>query len=306
MIEAKLGTEFDPEQLQEEHDDLQRFGRAQKHLFLVSGHDSQPASLDDLDLEHAEWLGWREIAIGISRCDRSKLSKSQQGLLDLLRSKLEEEGYVPFTGFPDQLLDDLPTVWELSKQYHRYIARFHRDVEGRLSESGLQAKNMWRDGISQDFNRFPGEMKFVPTHLWIAYGKPEFAINNKNQHYLFVAFCVEGRRTPAMRVGYSVSPKQSEASREMLIECADEIVEFLTEHEWALLCTDWNFNVIDRVDEPSEMTTVLKGADALGDFDRVQIAAEYDPERLADHRLAEQVADDLVEFHKFTLPRLYP
>ena len=306
MIEAKRGTDFDPDQLREEHDDLCRFGNERKRLLLVTGHESRPSQLDDVDFEYVEWLSWRDIALRVSRCDRSALSETQIRLIELLRSKLKEEGYVPFTGFSEQLLQDFSQIRRLSERYYKNIARFHRDIEGRLGDHGLQAKNMWRDGVSQDFNRFPAELRFVSSRLWIAYGEPDFAINNKHQHYLFVAFCVETDEMPIVRVGYSLSPKQNSATREALIDNADEIIRFVSETDSQLLQTDRNFHVIEQFSDESEMNSKLNSADALSYIDRLQIVTEYESTRLTDPKLTEHVAEDLITLHEFTYPRLYP
>ena len=304
MIEAKRGTDVDVEQLRDEHDDLQRYGRGEKRLILVTGHESSPSRLEEVDLEHVEWLGWRDVALRISRCDRSELSDTQTRLIDLLRTKLEGEGYMPFTGFSEQLLDDLPKMWQLSERYRGHIARFHRDLEGRIGDLGLQAKNMWRDGVSQNFSRFPAELQLVPSHLWIAYGEAGSAINNKDDHDLFVAFCIESGESPVLRVGYSLSPKRNALDREVLIENAEEIVAFATDTESTVLCTDRNFDVVDRYDDEAETTSMLKGENALSYIDRVQIVREYGSKRFADPELTRVVADDLVELHEFVASQL--
>lgn len=306
MVEAKRGTDFDADQLRDEHEDLRRFGNKGKRLLLVTGHESRPSQLDEIDLEHVKWLSWRDIALRVSRCDRSALSETQIRLIDLLRTKLEEEGYVPFTGFSEQLLQEFSEIRRLSERYYENIARFHRDIEGKIGDRGLQAKNMWRDGVSQDFNRFPADLRFVSSRLWIAYGEPDFAINNKHQHYLFVAFCVETEETPIVRVGYSLSPKQSTSNREDLVDNADEIVQFVTETDSQLLQTDRNFHMIEQFSDESEMNSVLNSADALGYIDRLQIITEYESTRLTDPKLTEEVANDLIALHDFTYPRLYP
>lgn len=306
MIEAKRGTDFDPEQLQDEHADLCQFGNEQKRLLLVTGHESRPSQLDEIDLEYVEWLSWRDIALRVSRCDRSALSETQLRLIDLLRAKLEEEGYVPFTGFSEQLLQEFSQIRKLSERYYENIARFHRDIEGKLGDQGLQAKNMWRDGVSQDFNRFPADLRFVSSRLWIAYGEPDFAINNKHQHYLYVAFCVETEETPIVRVGYSLSPKQNSSTREILIDNADVIVQFVTETGSQLLQTDRNFHIIEQFSDESEMNSKLNSADELSYVDRLQIVMEYESTRLTDPKLTELVVNDLVELHEFTYPQLYP
>ncbi|MFA9427114.1 hypothetical protein [Natronorubrum sp. A-ect3] len=306
MIEAKRGTDFDPEQLQDEHEDLRQFGNERKQLLLVTGHKARPSQLDSLDLEYVEWLSWRDIALRVSKCDRSTLSETKTQLITLLRTKLEEEGYMPFTGFSEQLLDEFSQIRRLSERYYKNVARFHRDIEGRLGERGLKAKNMWRDGVSQDFNRFPADLRFVSSNLWIAYGEPDFAINNKNQHYLFVAFCIDTGETPLIRVGYSMSPKQNTANREALINNADEIVQFVVETDSQLLQTDRNFHIVEQFSDESEANSILNSADRLSYMDRVQIVIEYDSSRLSDPELTELVADDLVMLHEFTHPRLYP
>lgn len=134
MIEAKRGTELDLEQLRDEHDDLHQFGNEQKRLVLVSGHESKPSQLDEVDLEFVDWIGWRDVALRISRYDQDTLSETKRRLAELLRTKLEEEGYVPFAGFSDGLLEDLARIHSLTEHYHQHIARFHRDVEGRLGD----------------------------------------------------------------------------------------------------------------------------------------------------------------------------
>lgn len=306
LIEVKRSTNFDLDQLRDEHKDLRQYGNEQKQLILITGHESGPTELDDIDLEFLNWCSWEDLSLRVAKCDRSELANTQRHLIELLRSVLEEEGYLPFTGFSDQLLTELPTVWEIFERYHRQIARFHRNVDGLLADRGLQAKNLWRNGISQDFNQFPAELQFASTHVWIAYGEPEFQIKNKHQHYLFVAFCVEDKTAPLVRVGYSMSPKQNPDNRRKIVDNASEIVDFVIEKNAHLLHTDRDFRVVERFDDEDEMTTVLNAADALSEFDRVQIAIEYSSERLVRQDLKRAVADDLVELHGFTYPRLYP
>ncbi|MFP8957680.1 hypothetical protein ACLI4Y_13215 [Natrialbaceae archaeon A-CW3] len=299
IVEAKRGTAIDIEQLREEYADLDRYGNEQQRLIVVTGHESKPAAVDELDLDNVEWVGWRDIAIRTSNTDRSALSHSQRQLLDLLQSKLEEEGYMPFAGFSEDLLEELPSIWELSNRYYAHVARLYRALEGRLVEQGLQAKNVWRDGISQDFNRFPAELRFVSSNLWVAYGESGAEIKNKQHHYLFVAFCVEDGETPLVRVGYSVSPKGHPEVRETLIENAGTITEFLLETDRQLLYTDRNFHVDDRLTDESEMKSLLTAEDTLSNLDRVQLATEYGPDRLVNPNLTELVADDLLNFHEF-------
>lgn len=304
MIEAKRGTDFDVDQLREEHDDLSRFGNDEKLLLLVTGHESRPAGLDDVDLEHVAWIGWRDVALRISRCDRSALTGTQDRLIELLRTKLAEEGYMPFTGFTEPFLEEFPELWRLADRYRGHIARFHRDLEGRLGDSGLQAKNVWRDGVSQDFNRFPGELQLVPSHLWIAYGEADEAINNKDQQYLFVAFCAKAGEKPVLRVGFSASPKGDASTRSTLIENADDIVSFVTESDFTLLATDWNFTVVERYDEEIEMTSVLTGENALRYIDRLQVVREYPSSEFTNPALTQLVAADLVTMDEFSTPLL--
>ena len=216
LIEAKRGADFDLEQLRDEHEELQQFGNRQKRLLLVSSYRSKPPAIDELALEHTQWLSWRDISIQISNYDRADLSEAQTRLLDLLQTKLEEEGYDPFTGFSEPVLDDLSRLSSTLTAYRSEIATFHRDVEGRLRESGLQAKNMWRNGVSQDYSRFPADLQFVPSYLWIAYGEPEFTIDTKDQHYLFVAFCLDARTPLRVRVGYSISPTYSSTNHDLV------------------------------------------------------------------------------------------
>lgn len=306
MIEVKRGADVDEEQLRNEHDDLCRFGREEKRLVLVTGHESRPSRLDEVSLEHVEWLGWRNIALRISQYDRSELSDTQACLIELLRTKLETEGYMPFTGFSERSLDELPNIWQFSERYRGHIAKFHRDLEGRLGDQGLQAKNLWRDGVSQDFNRFPAELQLFPIHIWIAYGEPESAINNKDQHYLFVAFCVESRERLVLRVGYSLSPKGNASDRTALIDHADKIVEFVNRTGSHVLSTDRNFNVVDRYGDEAELTSILTDENALSYIGRVQIAREYGSKRLTDPELTAEVADDLVALHEFVTPQLSP
>lgn len=306
LLEAKRGTSVDPDQLRGEHKDLQRYGNERKHLLLVSSHESSPGKLDDLDLKYLDWISWGDIALRITKVDHSELTEGQMQLIDLLQTTLEAEGYLPFTGFSEQFLDDIPEVWDIFEEYRKQITRFHREIEGLLADRGLQAKNMWRNGISQDFNRFPTELPFAATHVWIAYGNPNFAINNKDQHYLFVAFCIEHAETPLVRVGYSLSPKQSPEARTVLIDNADAIVDFVANTESQLLHTDRNFHIIERFDDAEEMTAMLNASDALKDVDRVQIAREYGEEHLVQDAVTTLVANELVELHEFVHPRLYP
>ncbi|MFC7216051.1 hypothetical protein ACFQO4_18435 [Saliphagus sp. GCM10025334] len=299
IIEAKRGTTIDIEQLREEHADLDQYGNERQQLMVVTGHESKPTAVDELDLDNVEWIGWRDIALRTSNTDRSTLSHSQRRLLDLLQRKLEEEGYMPFAGFSEELLEELPDIWELSTQYYAHVARLYRALEGKLVEQGLQAKNVWRDGISQDFNRFPAELRFVSSHLWVAYGEPGTEITNKEHHYLFVAFCVEDGETPLIRVGYSVSPKGHPEVRAALIENAGTITEFLLENDRQLLYTDRNFHVDDRIVDGSEMKSLLTADDTLSNLNRVQLATEYGRGRLVNPNLTELVADDLLDFHEF-------
>ena len=299
IVEAKRGTTIDIKQLREEHADLNQYGNERQRLMVVTGHESRPAALDELNLDNIEWVGWRDIAIRISNTDRSALSHSQRQLLDLLQSKLEEEGYMPFAGFSEELLEELPEIWELSNRYYAHVARLYRALEGRLVEQGLQAKNVWRDGISQDFNRFPAELRYVSSHLWVAYAEPDTEITNKQHHYLFVAYCIEDGETPLVRVGYSISPKGHPEVRATLIENAEPIAEFLLETDRQLLYTDRNFHVDDRITDESEMKSLLTAEDTLLNLDRVQLATEYGPDSLVNPELTELVADDLLDFHEF-------
>jgi len=299
IVEAKRGTTIDIEQLQDEHADLSQYGNERQRLLVVTGHESRPVALDDLDLDNVEWVGWRDIALRISNTDRSTLSHSQRRLLDLLQRKLEEEGYMPFAGFSEPLLEDLPDIWGLSNQYYADVARLYRALEGRLVEQGLQAKNVWRDGISQDFNRFPAELRYVSSHLWIAYAEPSTEITNKQHHYLFVAFCIENGETPLVRVGYSISPKGHPEVRETLVENVESIAEFLLETDRQLLYADRNFHVDDRITDESEMKSLLTAEETLLNLDRVQLATEYGPDSLINPELTELVANDLLDFHEF-------
>lgn len=303
LVEIKRGTSLDVAQLQDEHDDLRRFGKGEKRLLFISGHESSPSELDKIELASLEWHSWEAIARRLAKYDRTELSKTQMQLHELLRKTLEEEGYSPFAGFSG--LEELPTVFGTLHDYHNQIARFHRKIEGLLGEQRLQAKNMWRNGISQDFNRFPKALQFASTHVWLAYGEPSFAIRSKDQHYLFVAFCIE-RERPMVRVGYSLSPKRSKENRTALSENADAIVDFVADTDSSLLQTDRNFRIEERFDDKKEMTNLLNATDTLGDLDRVQIAREYGSETLQQEAVTNLVADTLIEFHEFTYPRLYP
>lgn len=306
LIEAKRGTTADPDQLRDEHEDLRRYGNGQKHLILISGHESRPGKLDDLDLEYLDWLSWGDIAARITNVDHSELTETQTQLIVLLQTTLEEEGYLPFTGFSEELLDDMPKIWDLFGDYRKQIARFHREIEGLLADRGLQAKNMWRNGISQDFNRFPTELPFAATHVWIAYGESDCTINSKYQHYLFVAFCIEHAETPLVRVGYSLSPKQSPETRTVISDNADAIVDFVASTESQLLHTDRNFHIIERFDDAEGMTALLNAPDTLKDVDRVQIATEYGVEQLVQDAVTTHVANELIELHEFAYPSLHP
>lgn len=306
VIEAKRGTNFDMNQLREEHEDLQQYGSEEKELIAISGHESEPSRINDLDLSYLEWHGWGEIAHRIARCDRSELTDTQRQLLNLLEKTLEKEGYMPFVGFSNTLLEELPTVWSVSEDYHREIAQFHRYMEGLLGEDDLQAKNMWRNGISQDFNRFPTGLQFTSSHVWIAYGEPDFSIGKKGQHYLFVAFCIEEGKIPILRVGYSLSPKRSDDNLTDIVDNASDIVDFVRKNNLHLLHTERTFHVVERFDEEEEMTALLNSTDALGEIDRLQIAEEYSTETLTREAVTTKVANDLVRLHEFTYPRLYP
>ena len=149
MIEAKRGTDFNPNQLRDEHEDLRQFGNEQKRLVLISGHESSPARLEEVEVEFLDWLGWEDIVLQISRFDGSELSETQHRLIALLNTILEEEGYLPFTGFSERLFEEFPAARDLLEHYRKQLARFHRAIEAQLADSGLQAKSMWRDGISQ-------------------------------------------------------------------------------------------------------------------------------------------------------------
>lgn len=306
LVEAKLGTTVDPEQLEEEHADLTNYGNANRHLLLVTGHESAPAELESLDLAHLEWLSWGDIAIQVSNVDRSTCSHTQRGLLALLQRTLEREGHLPFTGFSERLLESYPEIYDLADRYHGHIARFHRDVEGRIADGDLTAKNMWRDGVSQDFNRFPAEVQFITTHLWIAYGEPGTSVSSKGGHYPFVAFCIEDRETPMVRVGYSMSPNHKPGDRRLLADHADAIVDFALETDRCLLCAGRNFHVLERLCTETEMASLLTETDTLGSLDRIQLVTEHGGSKLADPSLSASVAAELQEVHEFSRSRLYP
>jgi len=306
LVEVKRGATIDQSQLRREHEELQRFGTGQKQLLFISGHESPPSQLAELDLSSVEWCGWKEIALRISRYDRKDVTETQYQLLTLLQQILKKEGYLPFTGFSNAILDELPTILERLTAYHNQIAQFHRELDGLLAETRLKPKNMWRDGISQDFTQFPNEGQFTATHVWIAYGESDVAIKAKAQQYLFVAFCIEGGKTPMVRVGFSLSPKQSEKNQKRLVENAEEIVAFIRETEASLLQTDRNFHVIERLDGEKEISEILHTTEALQNIPRVQIALEYGPDALTQEAITTLVADDLVTLHEFTHPRLYP
>jgi len=303
LVEIKRGASLDLSQLTDEHDDLQQFGRGEKRLLFISGHESNPLEEDERGLEQLEWKSWEAIARRLANYEQATLPNTQSKLIALLRKTLEEEGYSPFAGFSQPVLEELPSVLEMLGDYRNQIARFHRKVEGLLADDGLQAKNMWRNGISQDFNQFPNTLQFTSTHLWIAYAEPDIPIRNKGQHYLFAAFCIE---RPMIRVGYSLSPKRSQENRTALIENADAIVDFVAATNGSLLQTGRNFRIQERFDDKNEMTRLLNDTDTLGGLDRVQIAKEYGPKRLQQETVTNLVADTLIEFHEFTYPRLYP
>ncbi|MFP8890685.1 hypothetical protein ACLI4U_13060 [Natrialbaceae archaeon A-CW2] len=98
IFEAKRGTTIDIEQLREEHADLNQYGNERQRLMVVTGHESRPAALDELNLDNIEWVGWRDIALRISNTDRSALSHSQRQLLDLLQIDILHTTEV--VGFP--------------------------------------------------------------------------------------------------------------------------------------------------------------------------------------------------------------
>lgn len=299
MVEVKRGRSVNVDQLREEREDVRTHGGKEGELVLITGHDERPPELEAEELQDVRWIGWRDVTVAISAIETESFNPTQRRLVQMLRSKLEEEGYVPFTGIDASLLEDVAETRPTLRQYYSQINTFNRDLAGRVDTQGLQAKNLWRDGISQDFHRFPADWRFITDHLWIAYGPPDREIKSKHGRYPFVAFCWPGESVPSVRVGYSFSPGYQGADRTFLAEHAQEIASFIDSSEYLVVRTSWGFAKREAFVDADELQPILSEEETIGGFDRIQLVAEYGTDRLTKAAVTDAVADNLVEVNHF-------
>lgn len=298
MVEVKRGRSLNPEQLLEQSDDLDQFADGNAELLLVSGHDERPAELDRDPLTHVRWMGWRDIAIRVSAFEMQGLDATQRELLRMLQDKFESEGYVPFTGIDATVLAALENVTPTLEDFYNEINMFLRDVERRVDDRGLQAKNLWRNGISQDFHVFPSARRFITDHLWIAFGTHGTEIPAKHGSYYFFAFAWPEGSSPTIRVGYSLSPGRSGPDRKWLVTHASEIAAFVDESSFSLHRASWQFRTREAFVDAAEVTPLLSDQETLQAFERIQIATEYGVDQLADPYVTDEVAHDLARIYE--------
>ncbi len=298
MIEVKRGRSVNVPQLEEELYDLRRHGGDAGELLLITGHDEPPPELGPTNLDDVRWLGWRDVAIALSSIDASSLSETQLALARMLRTKLEEEGYIPFAGMEPSLLTEVADASTALERYYQQINTFNRDLAGRLDGHGLQPKNLWRDGVSQDLHRFPSPSRFITDHLWIAYGAAGEEVRNKRGRYLFVAFCWPGGGAPTVRAGYTFSPGYRQADRQWLSTHVGELAQFLDRPDYRVIRTSWGFATREAFVDGQEIRPILGDAETLAGFDRIQLVADYGEDRLSEAGITDAVASELVRIHE--------
>lgn len=298
MVEIKRGRSLNPEQLIEQTDDLHQFVEGEAKLLLVSGHDERPEELDSDPLTHVYWLSWRDIAILVSAFGIEELTPTQRELLRLLQTKFESEGYVPFTGMDATLMAALEEVSTTLEYFYNEINMFLRDVDRRVDEHGLQAKNLWRNGISQDFHAFPSAERFITDHLWIAYGERDDEISSKKSAYYFCALGWGNGTSPSIRVGYSLSPGDRGTDCAWIMRHAAEISALIDNTAFTLRRASWQFRTREEFVDATEVTPLLSDEETLRSFERIQIATEYGVDQLADPYVTDRIANDLGRVHE--------
>lgn len=293
MIEVKRRRNIDTDQLEDQLDDLRRHGNANSALLFISGHEERPPELIDGPLNEISWIGWRDVALVLLRHDFPDLSPTQARLLEVVVEKLHEEGYVPFTGFDQSLLEGIGETWSQYRSYFNEINTFVRAIEGRVDEHGLAAKNLWRDGISQDFHRFPSDWRFITDHFWVAFGSQGEEVNSKDGAYVFVALCWPEGALPTVRAGYSWTPGGRYGDADVLVDAADDIASFVESTEYRLIRTSRNFDEREAFVDRTQIQPVIGERETVEAFERVQLVADYDTPRLTDPAIVGDVAGDL-------------
>ena len=196
------------------------------------------------------------------------------------------------------LMDKVANSWEDRRTYYNQINMFARDVQGRIGVNGIRPKNFWRDGISQDFHRFPSSWRFITDHLWFAYGRRGEEIRSKRGRYAFLAFCASEGNSPTVRVGYSFSPGDSPDDRYLLVDHADQIIGCIEGTGYTMIRAGWGFREQEAFTS-EELQAVLTDEEILSGFDRLQLVSKYQTEALTDPYVTDHVAGELLENHEF-------
>lgn len=304
LVEAKRGATFSQNQLKEEYSDLKEYGSGEKNVVLVSGHTSRPEQLSQVEIpsEDLHWVGWRTIALTIhEKLSNDELSHSGQKTAKLVVEILDDEGYVPFTGFSSTLDDgknfeeELENHWKVVNSFYKQINTFRRDLDGHLAEEGLKARDLYRDGLSNTLNRFPKDWAFVTDHLWLIYGDSDTNISGKSGAYPFVCF---NTQRGAIRVGYTLSAKDNSTHRKAVKENQDQIIDFVDDNDALVIKSSWNFRKIDEVVGTEQIKSSLESDSWIEDGKRVQVVFEHDAKEMRDQNLTETVATELSNLHE--------
>jgi hypothetical protein len=304
VVEAKDDAAISKSQLEEEFDDLQNYTSKDGLLYLVTAHPSEPEKLREISIREGNicWISWRDIAHELNKLTEEG-DETQKAVVDLIIKNLREQGYVPFTGFESVLEDDrsleeeLAGAWDIRTEILRQINTFRRDLEGQLSQHGLKARGLYRDGRANSLRNFPEDWRFVMDHIWIIFGPSDFEIRHKNEKYLQVTFNI---REAKIRPTYQLCPKSREEHRPLLRDRVNDICEFVDEFDAHIYRTSITQSFREELADEDEIRSKLTDEEWLKSAKRVHIGYEYEGEGLRSSSLTNQVCNNLADLHDFS------
>lgn len=278
MVEAKLGAPTETRQLVDEYADLaDTWNSDQLYLLHVTDDNRPPRALENISEipESAlRWTSWRKLAAAIQKCDSSRLSGTDQRVLDMVSQLLAENGFEPFGGFTlmtdeDSFTAQLQTAYDVRETYYGEVDAFRRDTESQIGED-IEFWRFFRRGVRggmQDgHSGFPQKSyQRIPKHLWFGYiprGQPPQLANKKYlQNYLTLDF---NSRTGTIRAGYVVTTASGRVEEDVFRKSVhgnrETVLRVIDEHDLQPYTT--SFSLTTRRDSPDGIREFL---DKIGD-----------------------------------------